>query len=179
MIEIEIEDNEALAARDEGLKELVYKKPELLEVQIGPPIKRRRLLPPSEDQGHHMQRFPPYGNLALPPTVPLQQSFLLGDHLGSMAVSPQIPPPQSFGLVDQSGNMAVPPPLALPYFRFGNTDEPVNMAAPPSPQPYFFIFGDGHQPTNMDFQTQQDDGLVEGDNGDEPVNTAHVRLAPC
>jgi TRIAD3 protein (E3 ubiquitin-protein ligase RNF216) len=38
--EIEVEDNEALDAKEEALKELVDKKPELLDLEIGPPLKR-------------------------------------------------------------------------------------------------------------------------------------------
>ena len=50
----EVEDNEALAAKEEALKELVDKEPKLLDMEIGPPFKNSRQQSPTE-KGHHMQ----------------------------------------------------------------------------------------------------------------------------
>jgi hypothetical protein len=50
--EIEVEDNEALDAKEEALKELVDKKPELLDLEIGPPLKRIGRHPATSSETH-------------------------------------------------------------------------------------------------------------------------------
>lgn len=53
----ELEDNEALAAKEEALKELVDKEPKLLDMEIGPPFRKPRQQAPTE-KAHHMQHPP-------------------------------------------------------------------------------------------------------------------------
>jgi TRIAD3 protein (E3 ubiquitin-protein ligase RNF216) len=77
LVENEIEDNEALAAREEALTELVDNKSESLHLVIGPPLKRRTRQPPTEEQ-----HFPP------------PEFNELGDQLTNMVVPPQLRPSQ-------------------------------------------------------------------------------------
>ena len=41
--EASLEDNEALDAKEEALKELAAKEPKLLDLQIGPPILKKKI----------------------------------------------------------------------------------------------------------------------------------------
>ena len=43
--EASLEDNEALDAKEEALKEYAEKEPKLLDLEIGPPLKKTRLQP--------------------------------------------------------------------------------------------------------------------------------------
>ena len=54
MTQNEVEDNEALAAKEEALKEFVDKEPNLLDMEIGPPFEKLR----KEAQGPYIQRLP-------------------------------------------------------------------------------------------------------------------------
>jgi len=96
LIENEIEDNEAFAARKEALRELVDQKPELLHQEIGPPLKMRRRHPSTEEKGHHVEHFPtPEVNELsdqLPNMVVLLLQFLrLDDQLANMVEHPPLP----------------------------------------------------------------------------------------
>jgi len=172
LIQNEIQDNEALAAREEALRELVYQKPELLHLEIGPPLERSRRQPPTpplersirqpptpplerprrqpptEEHGHHVQHFPPHG------TTPPPEFNELGDEFLRRGVQLA---PEFNELGDeflrrgvQLANMAVHPPLPPPeLFGFGH--QFANMDVPP---PHLFGFDDRGQPANMAVQPQ-------------------------
>jgi hypothetical protein len=182
LIENDIEDNEAFAAREEALMELVDQKPELLHQEIGPPLKKRRRHPSTEEQGHHVQRFPPpefneLGYQLANMVVLLPQFLRLGDQLANLAVHPPLPPlanmdvpPPHFFRFDggQFANMVIHPPLHSPEL-FRLHDQLENMAIPPPLD--FFRFGD--QLANMAVQQQlPPPHFSRIGNGDQLANTA-------
>lgn len=137
--EKEVEDNVALAAKEEALKELTEKEPKLLDRKIGPPLKKQRQ--PTEDNIQprnfpavqmfhgHMQPFPPIiGRGGLDRDAP---NLLL-----RLAQPNIVHPAYNQGLFQhvprnnlqpRQGNVvrAVPPPQFFELAQFGN------VAAPP------------------------------------------------
>ena len=154
LIENEIEDNEAFAAREEALRELVDQRPELLHQEIGPPLKTQRRHPSTEEQGyhvdqgnrvhqgHHVQRFRRHpsteeqGHHVQRYTTPPEFNELRDQHA-------RLPPRQFLIRGGQAVHASLPPPPPE-FFRFGN--QPTNMDLPP---PHLFRFRDGGQPANM------------------------------
>ena len=140
LIENEIEDNEAFAAREEALRELVHQKPELLHQEIGPPLKTRRRHPSTEEQGHHVQRFPPpevneIGDQLANMVVLLPQFLRPDGQIANLAEHPPLPPPQFFRFGDQFANMDVP----LPHFFRFDGGQFANMSVHPTiPSPQLF-----------------------------------------
>ena len=135
LFESEAEDNEALAAKEEALKELVEKEPKLLDMEIGPPLKwwLRRVQEPQREE-HHRHHFPPNGvrrqqqhhRHRFPPNVVRRQQ----ENHRHRAFPPNgiARPPQFNEFGNQAANIVVPPllpavnPLSPPqeFFRPGN-----------------------------------------------------------
>lgn len=140
--EKEVEDNVALAAKEEALKELIEKEPKLLDRKIGPPLKKQR----QPTEGHMQPRNFPRIQLVQGQPYPhvIGRGGLHRDapNLLFPLPRPEIanPAPYNHGLFPhalynhlqrQQGNAtrAVPPPQ---FFRL---EQLANMAVP---QPDFF-----------------------------------------
>jgi TRIAD3 protein (E3 ubiquitin-protein ligase RNF216) len=170
--EKEVEDNVALAAKEEALKQLTEKEPKLLDRKIGPPLKRQRQPTEGHTQRlnfpfvHIIHGMPPFPhvfggeglNMNAPDLLPLAHPEIAHPaynpgplpHALHNNLQPRqgiaardVPPPHFFRL-EQLANMAVPQPALFEIDQLANRHlQNVQQINVNRPvRPQFFRLGD-------------------------------------